>query len=47
MTAAGADSARPGLRPDYYASFVTDPDGNNVEAVRRTPTVEPRASRRR
>lgn len=33
----GASRGEPGLRPsyakDYYAAFVTDPDGNNVEAV--------------
>jgi catechol 2,3-dioxygenase-like lactoylglutathione lyase family enzyme len=31
------DNGPPGLRPDYgrnyYAAFVVDPDGNNVEAV--------------
>jgi catechol 2,3-dioxygenase-like lactoylglutathione lyase family enzyme len=36
--AAGAqDNGKPGLRPEYhpnyYAAFVIDPDGNNVEAV--------------
>jgi catechol 2,3-dioxygenase-like lactoylglutathione lyase family enzyme len=36
--AAGAkDNGKPGLRPDYsatyYAAFVIDPDGNNIEAV--------------
>jgi len=33
----GKDNGKPGLRPDYgehyYAAFVIDPDGNNVEAV--------------
>ncbi len=32
----GTDYGAPGLRPyhpDYYAAFVLDPDGNNVEAV--------------
>lgn len=32
----GTDNGRPGQRayhPDYYAAFVLDPDGNNVEAV--------------
>ncbi|MGH7864370.1 MAG: VOC family protein [Candidatus Binataceae bacterium] len=33
----GKDNGAPGVRPDYhanyYAAFVTDPDGNNVEAV--------------
>jgi len=36
--AAGAkDNGKPGLRPEYhpnyYAAFVLDPDGNNLEAV--------------
>jgi len=36
--AAGAtDNGKPGVRPDYnanyYAAFVIDPDGNNLEAV--------------
>jgi len=35
--AGGKDNGAPGLRPDYhanyYAAFVKDPDGNNVEAV--------------
>jgi len=33
----GRDNGRPGLReaygPRYYAAFLLDPDGNNVEAV--------------
>jgi catechol 2,3-dioxygenase-like lactoylglutathione lyase family enzyme len=33
----GRDNGKPGLRtdysPTYYAAFVIDPDGNNVEAV--------------
>jgi catechol 2,3-dioxygenase-like lactoylglutathione lyase family enzyme len=34
----GTDHGRPGLRgggypPGYYAAFVLDPDGNNIEAV--------------
>jgi catechol 2,3-dioxygenase-like lactoylglutathione lyase family enzyme len=32
----GKDNGAPGERPyhpDYYAAFVTDPDGNNIEAV--------------
>jgi catechol 2,3-dioxygenase-like lactoylglutathione lyase family enzyme len=33
----GTDNGAPGLRPEYrgryYAAFVLDPDGNNVEAV--------------
>jgi catechol 2,3-dioxygenase-like lactoylglutathione lyase family enzyme len=35
--AGGKDNGKPGLRkdysPKYYAAFVIDPDGNNVEAV--------------
>ena len=38
----GTDIGPPGLRPEYsgnyYAAFVLDPDGNNVEAVFHTPT---------
>jgi catechol 2,3-dioxygenase-like lactoylglutathione lyase family enzyme len=38
----GADNGPPGLRPEYtghyYAAFVLDPDGNNVEAVFHSPT---------
>lgn len=37
LAAGGRDNGRPGLRrdyaPNYYAAFLTDPDGNNVEAV--------------
>jgi catechol 2,3-dioxygenase-like lactoylglutathione lyase family enzyme len=37
VKAGGVDNGRPGLRPHYhsgyYAAFVLDPDGNNVEAV--------------
>lgn len=32
----GRDNGAPGVRPyhpDYYAAFVLDPDGNNIEAV--------------
>ena len=29
----GAPGARPGYHEGYYAAFVLDPDGNNVEAV--------------
>jgi catechol 2,3-dioxygenase-like lactoylglutathione lyase family enzyme len=29
----GAPGPRPHYRPGYYAAFVFDPDGNNVEAV--------------
>jgi predicted lactoylglutathione lyase len=37
LKAGGRDQGRPGLRtdysPNYYAAFLLDPDGNNVEAV--------------
>lgn len=37
LRAGGRDHGQPGLRadysPNYYAAFLTDPDGNNVEAV--------------
>ena len=37
LGAGGRDNGPPGLRPqyapDYYAAFVLDPDGNNIEAV--------------
>ena len=38
----GTDIGPPGVRPEYsgyyYAAFVLDPDGNNVEAVFHTTT---------
>ena len=37
LKAGGKDNGAPDLRadysPTYYAAFLTDPDGNNVEAV--------------
>jgi catechol 2,3-dioxygenase-like lactoylglutathione lyase family enzyme len=37
LAAGGRDNGRPGLRadysPTYYAAFLIDPDGNNIEAV--------------
>jgi catechol 2,3-dioxygenase-like lactoylglutathione lyase family enzyme len=37
LEAGGRDHGRPGVRadysPTYYAAFLLDPDGNNVEAV--------------
>lgn len=34
LKAGGIDNGPPGLRaPGYYAAFVLDPDGNNIEAV--------------
>jgi catechol 2,3-dioxygenase-like lactoylglutathione lyase family enzyme len=41
IAAGGTDYGAPGLRdhyrPNYYAAFVLDPDGNNMEAVYRGP----------
>ena len=38
LSAGGRDNGAPGVRknqstPNYYAAFVLDPDGNNIEAV--------------
>ncbi|HVY13877.1 MAG TPA: VOC family protein [Rhodopila sp.] len=42
LAAGGRDNGRPGLRPhyhaSYYAAFVLDPDGNNIEAVCHDPS---------
>ncbi len=36
LSAGGRDNGAPGFRtPAYYAAFVLDPDGNNIEAVHR------------
>jgi catechol 2,3-dioxygenase-like lactoylglutathione lyase family enzyme len=39
----GTDNGPPGLRPEYsgqyFAAFVLDPDGNNVEAVFHAPAA--------
>jgi len=41
LAAGGQDNGAPGLRPHYhptyYAAFVFDPDGNNIEAVCHRP----------
>jgi catechol 2,3-dioxygenase-like lactoylglutathione lyase family enzyme len=41
LAAGGKDNGAPGLRPhyhpNYYAAFVLDPDGHNVEAVCHKP----------
>ena len=40
MAAGGRDNGPPGERPyhpGYYAAFVTDPDGNNIEVVHHGP----------
>lgn len=40
LAAGGRDNGEPGLRayhPGYYAAFLIDPDGNNIEAVYHGP----------
>jgi catechol 2,3-dioxygenase-like lactoylglutathione lyase family enzyme len=41
VAAGGTDNGTPGLReqyaPNYYAAYVIDPEGNNVEAVCHSP----------
>jgi catechol 2,3-dioxygenase-like lactoylglutathione lyase family enzyme len=41
LAAGGIDNGAPGLRPhyheNYYAAFVLDPDGHNIEAVNHLP----------
>ena len=47
LAAGGRDNGAPGLRsyhPGYYAAFVLDPDGNNIEAVWHGPTRRSTAS---
>lgn len=43
LEAGGRDNGAPGLRdPDYYAAYVLDPDGNNIEAgYRLAPNQDP------
>ena len=41
LAAGGSDNGAPGIRakyhPNYYAAFVLDPDGHNIEAVCHSP----------
>ena len=41
MASGGADNGAPGVRSDYhasyYAAYVHDPDGHNIEAVCHSP----------
>jgi catechol 2,3-dioxygenase-like lactoylglutathione lyase family enzyme len=41
IAAGGTDNGAPGIReqyhPNYYAAFVYDPDGHNIEAVSHRP----------
>lgn len=47
LAAGGRDNGAPGIRPyhpGYYAAFVLDPDGNNVEALHHGPAQRSAAS---
>ncbi|HJV60787.1 MAG TPA: VOC family protein [Albitalea sp.] len=47
LAAGGRDNGGPGERhyhPGYYAAFVFDPDGNNIEAVFHGPATRSAAS---
>jgi catechol 2,3-dioxygenase-like lactoylglutathione lyase family enzyme len=47
LAAGGRDNGAPGERPyhpGYYAAFVIDPDGNNIEAVYHGPAQRSAAS---
>ncbi|WP_171181806.1 VOC family protein [Ruegeria sp. HKCCD8929] len=42
LQSGGTDNGQPGTRdyhPGYYAAYVLDPDGNNIEAVWHGPAV--------
>lgn len=47
IAAGGRDNGKPGERPyhpGYFAAYVLDPDGNNIEAVYHGPSVRSAAS---
>lgn len=47
ISSGGRDNGKPGERsyhPGYYAAFVLDPDGNNIEAVYHGPSTRSSAS---
>jgi catechol 2,3-dioxygenase-like lactoylglutathione lyase family enzyme len=49
LKAGGTDNGAPGYRdysPDYYAAFVYDPDGHNIEAVWYDPARSEKRSRK-
>jgi catechol 2,3-dioxygenase-like lactoylglutathione lyase family enzyme len=51
LAAGATDNGAPGLRPHYhahyYAAFIRDPDGHNIEAVTHTdPNAKPAAAKR-
>jgi catechol 2,3-dioxygenase-like lactoylglutathione lyase family enzyme len=49
LAAGGTDNGPPGLRvdyhPTYYAAFVRDPEGNNIEVVCHAPPQAPKAAK--
>ena len=49
LSAGGSDNGPPGLRvdyhPTYYAAFVRDPEGNNIEVVCHAAPGAPKAAR--
>jgi catechol 2,3-dioxygenase-like lactoylglutathione lyase family enzyme len=51
IDAGGADNGKPGLRPNYgrnyYAAFVRDPEGNNIEVVCYAAAPRTRTANRR
>jgi catechol 2,3-dioxygenase-like lactoylglutathione lyase family enzyme len=50
LAAGGSDNGAPGLRdysPTYYAAFITDRDGHNMEAVTFVGRAERKTRRRR
>lgn len=50
MAAGGTDNGPPGIRPhyhkNYYAAFVLDPEGHNIEVVTHTPPAAAKAGTR-
>lgn len=47
LAGGGTDNGGPGerrYRPGYYAAYVLDPDGNNIEAVYHGPVIRSAAS---
>ena len=50
LAAGGTDNGSPGLRadyhPHYYAAFVRDPEGNNIEVVSHAPPGAPKAAKK-
>lgn len=48
LDAGGQDNGPPGLRPQYsgryYAAFVLDPDGHNIEVVYHEPETDPQGA---